>query len=227
MKRFTLIELLVVIAIIAILASMLLPALGSARQQARTTACASNWKQIGVMLRMYAADYQMLPDVESQNGDPRVFSYTGPVGFGRLRDYVNTSNCLVALWNGAPYDIRRHGVFCDPGGSSFAYGDDGLVNLNYLAVYTAPNAKPPWNSPTTWPWPTKNYDDAPAVTAAGVCDVWTNYGQPFIPQAHDGRCVNVLYLDGHVIRLKPNATGTFGYNSPDPWTGYTSAFNNR
>ncbi len=66
---FTLIEILVVIGIVVMLAGLLFPVFNSAREGARTTSCASNLRQIGQAMSLYASDHrQRYPVVETSPG---------------------------------------------------------------------------------------------------------------------------------------------------------------
>ena len=79
---FTLVELLVVIGIIALLISMLVPALNRARAAGRTITCASNVRQIGLVFRLYATDNRdSLP--------PGQYDHGGAEGNWTWTDYLD------------------------------------------------------------------------------------------------------------------------------------------
>lgn len=87
---FTLVELLVVIGIIAVLISILLPALNKARKAANEVACASNLKQLGIALTMYTQQYGFYPGTYTGTNS----GTTVAVWPARLRKFLNGNQSL-------------------------------------------------------------------------------------------------------------------------------------
>jgi prepilin-type N-terminal cleavage/methylation domain-containing protein/prepilin-type processing-associated H-X9-DG protein len=122
---FTLVELLVVIAIIALLVSILLPALSKAKEQARSALCMSNLKQQGLVLNMYAHDHD---DTMVPNNAQFVFGFPMP-------------------WNNivAPYvgDKEVMYIYRDLGWNSGTYsgGADWEWDENIARVFQCPSQK--------------------------------------------------------------------------------------
>ena len=110
-QKFTLIELLVVIAIIAILASMLLPALQKARDAGKKALCVSNLKQLGYATTMYTGDYDgMLP--------PSMTDYTRPWSVIIMSYGLNNKvfKCPMDVWKRNSPNARTYACNALPTG---------------------------------------------------------------------------------------------------------------
>ncbi len=135
-RGFTLIELLVVIAIIAILASLMLPALARAKQKANSASCLSNLRQWGIALNMYLDDYnQTLPDFSIASGTPGA-----PAGYSQ--DRINWSDLAAfaaadtghsAWFNALPPYVSQKPLL--------QYANDPTNFVNGKSIFNCPAAK--------------------------------------------------------------------------------------
>ena len=91
-EAFTLVEVLVVISVIGILAALLLPVLGKAKEQGRATACLSNLRQLGVGLQLYVQDNENRLPVMYDAPFPTNIASTNLTVEAVLVPYVVSSN---------------------------------------------------------------------------------------------------------------------------------------
>jgi prepilin-type N-terminal cleavage/methylation domain len=126
-RAFTLIELLVVIAVIAILAALLLPTLSRGKDSARSAACKSNLRQLGIGLTLYASESGSYPPLHHL--DPSVNAFVTYGWMGKLLPYVSGNTLVFKCLSMVPEFLWPTNV--SSRGYSFPYNIGPDVKFSY------------------------------------------------------------------------------------------------